>query len=351
MNSTWQTFLDDAGAVRDQDRIIHYGSPQRELQVARSGEIIADLSHLGDLTVAGDDALGFLQGQLTSDIAALDEHTWQWSGYCNPQGRLLALFRVFRHEDRFHLLLPASLQAATLQRLQLFVLRSRVALHDSSDDWIRFGYAGRHADSRLAELTTARPTSPGEMARDGDLTVLRLHGEQPRYLLTGTMDALMPLWERLDVHAAPVGADAWQALEIDAAIPDIHPGTMSMFIPQMLNLRELDAISFTKGCYTGQEIVARLQYRGTLKRRMYRAHMQDSPCPEAGAAIHVRGQDQPCGNVVVAAPSPDGGFGALVVIAVEQAAAGLCYGDPAGPEVIISDPPYPFAPLSKKPAG
>ncbi len=121
-----------------------------------------------------------------------------------------------------------------------------------------------------------------------------------------------------------------------------------MFVPQMLNLRELDAINFDKGCYTGQEIVARLQYRGTLKRRMYRIQVNEGECPDAGNSIHVCGESPAIGNVVSAVSSPDGGFAALAVITVEHIDKPLCLGNENGPGIEIATLPYDFAPLSRE---
>ncbi|MBI5450627.1 MAG: folate-binding protein YgfZ [Gammaproteobacteria bacterium] len=347
MHKQWQDFLIENGAVIEGGRLQHFGNPQAERQLAGSADVLTDLSHLADLLVSGDDAATFLQGQLTNDIHAVSATHSQLSGFCNPQGRLLALFRILADADGYHLLLPADLLLPMLGRLRMFVLRSKVTLSDRSDDTVHIGVSGPQLARVLAGQLPSLPATAGEVCRHASLTVLRLAGDPPRFLISGPFDAVHPLWDRLAAHGAPVGAEAWRLLDIRAGQPEVVLATSNQFIPQMLNLRELDAINFRKGCYTGQEIVARLQYRGTLKRRMYHARINATTPPDAGDPVHVCGEAQASGHLVSVAAAPDGGFEALAVVTVEHSDQPLCHGGPDGNALQLMPPPYAFAPLAK----
>lgn len=319
MNPFWKNFLLAAGAVPGGDGIEHFGNPRRELLASSAGDIIADLSERGLISVGGTDAATFLQGQFTNDIHLVDAGHSQLSGYCSPKGRLLALLRVFRRDDAYCLQLPRALLDATLARLKKFVLMSRVTLEDARTALVGIGLAGPRGEEILARLVSEVPRGADAAVRDQDLTVLRLPGNQPRFALYGPVEAMERTWTALAAHAAPVGAAAWGRLDVLAGMPDIHPGTVEEFIPQTVNLDLLGGINFKKGCYTGQEIIARLHYRGSVKRRLYLGHCPGGLPPPPGAPLHTTGGDgQAVGHVVTAAPDPAGGCDLLAVVAIEH---------------------------------
>lgn len=342
MTGTWQAFLADAGATLAPDgRVLHFGNPSREQRVATTGTVFADLSHYGVLHAAGDDALAFLQGQLTTDLARIDGDTSRLAGYCTPKGRLLAIARVLRRDDAFLLRLPAALLEPTRERLQKYVLMSRVTLEEAGDALVRIGVSGPEAERELGEAVASVPADVDAVARDGEVTVVRVPGAPARFEVYGPRAAMERIWARLDVHGAPVGADAWELLEILAGIPEVVPGTVEEFVPQMVNLDLVGGISFEKGCYTGQEIVARVHYRGTVKRRMYLAHYAGAGRPDPGAPVHAPGTgDQAIGAVVRAAPDPDGGFLLLASLAREHATrTDLQIADDAGNPLALRELP------------
>jgi tRNA-modifying protein YgfZ len=344
MKAAWRDFLIDAGAEIQDERVVSFGNPERETQVAITGEVLCDLSHWGLIGVHGDDALSFLQNQLSSDVTQVTDARSQLSSYLSPKGRMLASFRLFHRGDTYFMRLPAAMLEATLQRLRLYVLRAKLTLQDASDALVRCGYAGRHAPGELQEALGACPAEVDDCVQAGDITALRVPGPHPRFELYGNLPAMQELWTALNVRGAPVGPSPWALLDILAGIPNIWPATSDRFVPQMTNLQLLGGVSFKKGCYPGQEIVARMHYLGQLKRRMYRIHLRGGPVPQPGEEIFAEDRDaEPGGMIVDAQPHPDGGAAALAVLRIEDAeGARLHLGRPDGTPLKIHDLPYAF---------
>lgn len=340
MNPQWHDFLAAQGAVFEQDRLVHFGQPQPALQAASQGTIMADLSHLGLLQAEGGDAVTFLQGQVTNDVRLLDGSNSHYAGYCNPKGRMLALFLVFAHHDRLHLQLHGGLKEAVLKRLRMYVLRSKVVLTDASDTVIRLGIAGPESTALLERIFGNAPQTPHALLTLPEATLLRLPGPAPRYEVFCAPEQAPALWHQLKTTATPVGADAWEWLEIQTGIPDVTPSTVEAFVPQMLNLDLLGGINFKKGCYTGQEIVARTHYLGKVKRRTVLAHIPGDRRPLPGDPIHAADGTDPVGEIVRTAPAPASGFDALIEVRGENLAADtLRWGD-ATPLQLL---PMPYA--------
>src|SRR3569832_2045658 len=193
------------------------------------------------------------QSWLTQNGAVVERGAVQHFGAPAHEGRAPAIMRRFRRGEAYCLLLPASLLEPTLNRLRKYVLKSKVTL-EAASDWIHIGYADPQGDGRLRmALGCALPTSVDGSAQCDDVTVLRVPGAGARFELIGTIDKLRPLWQRLAQEAPPIGAGAWNRLDIDARNPNVYPESADAFVPQMLNLDLLGGISFKKGCYTGQE--------------------------------------------------------------------------------------------------
>ncbi len=345
MKPEWKDFLVNKGAEFDGDRVISFGNPERELRLVVAGEAIADRCHTGLIAVHGEDAETFLQGQFTNDIREVTPARSQLSAFCSPKGRMLANFRIFRLDDSYYLELPHSQVEATLKRLRMFVLRSKVVLEDASENLVRIGFSGQKAPAQLAELLGGAPAQTDEVATLNGLTVIRLPGAQPRFEILGALDAMQKLWTQLDVRAAPVGDRAWSLLEVRAGVPVIVPETADAFVPQMANLQVLHGVSFKKGCYTGQEVVARMQYLGKLKRRMYLAHVDTGTCPAPGETLFSAGSEsgQGAGRVVNAAVCPDGGCDLLAVVEIASRERNdLRLGAEDGPALEFMELPYAF---------
>jgi folate-binding protein YgfZ len=346
MKNQWKNFLaDDAGAEFSNDVAEHYGNPEREREVAVTGLVFADLGHLGVISVHGRDAATFLHGQLSNDVTAVNEGHSQLGAYCTPKGRILGLCRLFRRGDAFYLRLPLEIIEEFLQRLRRYVLRAEVTLEDATDNFIRIGVTGKDAATELSSALGALPAQPGDVVHTRDLSVLRVPGTHPRFEVYAlSFDEVKRLWDTLNVRGAPVGRAAWQLTEILAGLPNVYAPTVELFIPQMLNLQLIDGVSFRKGCYPGQEIVARTQHLGTLKRRMYLGRIATDAAPMPGDPLYTGADSgQAAGQIVDAQPHPDGGYAALAVLQIGAAEAGdLHLGSSDGPSLALDALPYPF---------
>jgi folate-binding protein YgfZ len=344
MKTEWKEFLTKRGAEISDGQVEHFGNPERELRVVVTGNVLIDLSHTGLIAVRGEDAQNFLQGQFTNDIRQVSQSKAQISAFCTPKGRMLSSFLIFQRGDSYYLRMPRELVEATLKRLQMFVLMSKVQLEDASDNLVSFGVSGPDAEEELATHFTTLPQEAFDAIDTAEMTLIRLPGIQPRFEVHGTLQAMEKLWSKLDVHAAPVGAHAWELLDIRAGLPSVFTQTVDAFVPQMVNLQVVGGVSFKKGCYTGQEIVARMQYLGKLKRRMFLAHIDDDSAPVPGSDLFSpdSSSGQGSGKVVSAQRSPEGGVDLLAVIEISSAEQGnIRIGDENGPLLLLQELPYP----------
>jgi folate-binding protein YgfZ len=296
----------------------------------------APLTSLGALTVRGPDARAFLHAQLTNDVEHLPVDCARRAGWCSAKGRLLASFVVIPCTDGFLLQVARDLAPVMAKRLAMFVLRSRVTVVDVSNEYRQLGMWGAGTQARLAACGLSVPAGDLALARLGEVVAVRM-GEE-RFLVLGPNAQATALEGRLDL---PPGAEsAWTLAEIRAGRPLIVQATQDLFVPQMVNLESIGGVDFKKGCYPGQEIVARTQYRGQLKRRMVRARAP------AGVAL-VPAQDlysdeipgQASGTVVSAAPA-DGGSELLAVVPIGASEGGHLRATPDGPALEVLDLPY-----------
>jgi folate-binding protein YgfZ len=319
------------------------GVPAGERAQALRGNIIADLSHYGLIEVAGKDAGAFLAAQFTSDIPKVSDKLSQLSAWCTPKGRVLAVFRVFRRSSAYYLMLPMALLEAIVRRLRMYILRSEVTVNDASSLLARTGLAGSDLASRLGETFIELPAEPHACVQQENHTVLRVPGFPPRFIVINETEAARKLWLDLQRHVTPVGAGAWALLDIMAGIPIITPKISEQFLPQMLNLEALGGLSFTKGCYPGQEVITRLKYRGQLKRRLYLGLAETDHIPQPGDDLFCQGsgETQNVGKVVSAELHPDGGVALLAVIEISATDQGhLRLYAPVGPAVMLQPLPY-----------
>jgi folate-binding protein YgfZ len=301
-------------------------------------DLVADLSHNALIAVTGDDAAAFLHGQLTNDVQALAVGEAQWNGWCTPKGRLLATFLLVRRTEGFLLMLPAEIAGPIAKRLTMFVLRSKVKIQDVSELHARIGIAGAGARGRVASHWGTAPAPMRGVEKDGAVCVA-LEGE--RFVAFIPPAAAPAFWDLFEAPWQRAGADAWEWTSIQAGIPTIVAATQEEFVPQMANFELIGGVSFKKGCYPGQEIVARMQYRGGLKKRMARAHVAGSERPQPGQSVYSAAfGDQAAGTIVNAAPAPEGGFDALVVAQIESLERGdLRWKSPDGPALEIRQHP------------
>ncbi len=340
MNANWNDFLLAAGARIENQQLVHFGAPQQEMLAAWNGSILADLSHLSVIQFAGEDSETFLQGQVSCDVRQVTQQQARLGSYCTPKGRMLATFLLWRGEDGFFMQLPAPLREAIQKRLSMYVMRSKVKVSDASERTIRLGIAGEAAQAALAELGGAAPQDDYAVSQCGPATAIRLPGQ--RFELIVAPENAAAVWQVLSKHCTPVGCGRWEWLEIQVGIPMVTAATQEQFVPQMANLELIGGVSFTKGCYPGQEIVARSQYLGKVKRRMYRAHLESDVAPQAGDVLFGQGPSEQSGGMVVnAQPAPDGGFDLLAVILNASIESGAVHWKtPDGPELRLLSLPY-----------
>ncbi|KVW99570.1 YgfZ/GcvT domain-containing protein [Thiobacillus denitrificans] len=338
MIDSWKNFLQSQGAAIEGSAVLHYGDPAAERAVAMDGTIVADLSQLGVIALRGEDTATFLQGQLTNDVRALHADGAQWSGYCSPKGRLLGNFLAWRQGEDFCLQLSGDILPGVLKRLSMFIMRAKVQGRDASDENVRLVVAGKQA---LAAVTAAMGAVPDTAMRSvaGEAgQVIRLGDD--KFVLSIAPERAAAVWQALRPSATPVGAPVWDWLRLNAGIPMIVAATQEQFVPQMVNLEAIGGVSFQKGCYPGQEIVARSQYLGKLKRRMFLAHVDAEAAP--GDSLYSADiEGQATGTVVNAAPAPAGGYDVLAVAQVESANAQTLHLKAAdGAALILKPLPY-----------
>lgn len=307
--NAWLDFLKQQGAhVTDSamPEILHFGGAS--VAGRDMSDFVAPLTDLGLISAAGEDAASFLHNQLTNDVAHLGLGEARLAGYCSPKGRLLATFLMWKAPDAILLQLPRQIQGAVQKRLQMFVLRSKAKLADATDHHVILGLAGPAVAGVLQQWFAALPSLPYAKVDSDKGTLIRLANASgaPRYQWITTLATAQHAWPELTRALHPVGASAWRLSEIRAGIPQITQPTQEQFVPQMINFEAIGGVNFKKGCYPGQEIVARSQYLGKLKRRMMPASVMTTNI-QSGMEIFSSGdREQPCGMVVNAeAYAPD----------------------------------------------
>ena len=325
MNPNWRNFLQQQDAVFDANRVRYFGSAAHGLPVDPPTAILADLSgDYGLIAADGPEARSFLQGQLSTNLPALTPALSQLSSWSNAKGRVVTTLRVLECDGRILLSLPKALTATVLKRLSLYVLRTKVTLADVSDTLVQFGLAGAKATELLAAGDLSAPLEINAVTNSQGVRLVRLHGATPRYAVIGEPHRLQPLWTKLVNHDAhPAGGDAWTLLRILAGEPEVHPETSEHFVAQMLGLEELGAVHFNKGCYLGQEVIARAHYRGAVKRHLQRAGCNSTGTLRPGMDIHTTSNQQPAGEIVDACRDANGVWQMLVVLKDESVAVAL----------------------------
>ncbi|WP_052808334.1 CAF17-like 4Fe-4S cluster assembly/insertion protein YgfZ [Methyloterricola oryzae] len=337
----WCASLEQAGAVFEAGAVVSYVDAVAELAEARAAGVLADLSHFGLICVEGPEAQKFLGSLFTGEVKQVTPGQGQFTSWCDGKGRMLATFWLFIRGDAYYLLLPKTQMATTVARLKQFLLRTKAGISDASANLVRLGLSGAELGERLASiLGAALPVVRGETVELGGCTFLSLPAAgQPRWLALGPADLMQALWGDTVKSARPVGKAAWDLLDILAGVPMLLPETSGEFIPQMLDLEALGGLSFKKGCYPGQEVVARLQYRGQLKRRMYSASVAADSPPEPGTKLYGTGTSESVGMVLSAATQEPGRSAVLAVVVIEQRTAGgaIRVGSPEGPALEFAD--------------
>ncbi len=350
MTSDWQGFLSAQGAYYENGKLLHFNNAAAEQQATVSGTIITDLSNqYGLIEIQGEDATSFLQNQLGNDVTQVSASHSQLNCYSSPKGRMFTSFRLFKHADSYYIRLPKSLLPKVMQRLQMFVLMAKVSLSDSSEQLARIAVAdasdtnGTTLKQALAAHFPSLPNDTNACIHHADMSVLRVPGQQ-RYEIYGPIKTIQELWKSLSQQLTPSGDDSWPLLDIINGIPEVYPATSEHFVPQMANMQLIDGISFKKGCYPGQEVVARMQYLGKLKRRMYLLELDTAQPPQAGELLVNRdGEKQhEAGEIVDARAHPAGGCLALAVLQANSIDKPLSLAQDPATAIKLGKLPYAF---------
>lgn len=340
--TTWTEFLTSQGAAFADATVADFGDASTELAAAASQTVISDLSQFGLIGLSGEEAQTFLHGQITNDLRSLSDQAAVFAGYLSSKGRMLANFLVMKRGDDVLVMLPASLREPIQKRLSMFILRSKVKARDAGAEWVRLGVNGPNVSQALKEaLGYELPGGLMGMAHGDQTFVLRL-GDQ-RFDVFVQPEAAPAIWQKLSAQCRPVGAPAWDWLMVQSGVPMVLPQTQDHFVPQMANMELLGGVSFNKGCYPGQEIVARSQYLGKVKRRLFLAHI-DAAAAAGDELFSSELQDQAAGHIANAAPAPGGGFDVLAVVhnsCVEAGDVHLKARD--GAPLVFRPLPYPVA--------
>ena len=291
---------------------------------------IAPLPHLGVIAVQGEEAAKFLHGQLTQDFALMKPDQARLAAFCSAKGRMQASFIGLRWADQVLLVCERDLLATTLKRLSMFVLRAKAKLRDASAEFQLHGLVGDAATALVPDAQA--PWLCVDVAGGTAVTLYPADG-QARVLLVTPAGAAVP-------EGPALMPDQWRWTDVRSGVVLLSQPLFEALVPQMLNYESVGGVNFKKGCYPGQEIVARSQFRGTLKRRAYCVHAE-GPLAAGQEVFAATDAEQPCGVVVQAAPHPQGGYDAMVSLQISAAqAGGLHAGSATGPALTLEPLPY-----------
>jgi tRNA-modifying protein YgfZ len=298
---------------------------------------IARLRRYGLLSVAGDDARTFLHGQLTTDIEHLPQDQARLAGWCSAKGRLLASFVVLPRPEGFLLQVAADLAPAVAKRLAMFVLRSKVKVADVGEHFAQFGVWGELAAARLAQLGLAPGKGPLALAIQADVTAVRV--EHDRVLIVAPRAEAGRI--EAGLGSANAAEDEWTLREIQVGRATIEQATQDLFVPQMVNFEAIGGVDFKKGCYPGQEIVARAQYRGQIKRRMIHGRLGAQIDARPGTDVFSDDFPGQASGTVVSVATSDGYKELLAVVPIASVEEGTPIRvAPDGPAIDILPLPY-----------
>lgn len=346
----WIDFLTTQGAMDIDHATGHVGRFGSTLENIPRTNFVTPLLDMALIRASGDDASSFLHNQLTNDVDHLTESEARLAGYCTPKGRLLATLLMWKSEKSIFLQIPFSLRPTIQKRLQMFVMRAKAILSDESTECAQIALAGDAATTVLSSWFPLMPGSPYAKSESESGTLVRLsdapsdHTDNfkiiPRYLWITPYSVAKIAWPDLVSALTPTSQATWQLTDIMAGIPSITTATQELFVPQMINFEAIGGVNFRKGCYPGQEIVARTQYLGKFKRRMKLAIVSGA-LVEAGNEIFSESDpDQACGTVVNVAALNGNETACLVELKLAMLVSSMHVGSISGPRLQFFALPY-----------
>lgn len=266
-NQDFIKFLSNYGFIIREDDLYHYTpSPQKDPKEHSEELIVCPLLHWVWLKVSGEDSKKFLQGQLTCDVHSLTEHHGHLGAHCNRQGKVIATFYIYWRDGAYYLHLPRSAASLLQDALKQYAKFSKVNIEYDDLDWISVGIAGKHSYKPLRQYIGLEPPLPNQQCSHQDVYVHRVPGTIDRFVCSTHLNQMIPLWKTFVSHKATLANESiWSKYDIDHRFAHIRLKTSGLFTPHALTLPEHQGVSFTKGCYTGQEIVARMHYLGRAR--------------------------------------------------------------------------------------
>ncbi|WP_373018827.1 folate-binding protein YgfZ [Thiomicrorhabdus sp.] len=321
LDPVWQNFMVEQGAqFAEKGTIKTFGHADLERYLIKHGPVVTSLAHQALLKVSGSDANTFLQGQLTSDINDVSANKAQLSSYCDPKGNVLAIFLIFKYQGDFYLSFDGSLKETIQKRLSMFVLRSDVQITNAGQELIHIGFGGEFGDldiQRRLETKVKAVYESGHVEAEGmeDVFVVKVPGPYHKYDLFGPVEQIKQAWLKLRDNSDLTNTQDWNLLNIAAGIPEITAANAGTFTAQFLNLDKLEAINFKKGCFPGQEIIARIHYRGKVTKRMLRIRLEETVDLAPGDTLTLHDNSGKNHNLEVINSNPDilGGTRCLAV--------------------------------------
>ncbi|MDX1812201.1 MAG: folate-binding protein [Gammaproteobacteria bacterium] len=304
---------------------------------------VCKLNEFSLIKITGEDARAFLQGQFSNDVNALQSGQCQLNSYNSPKGRMYACFYLLNVDDTFYMIVPGDIVEMLLKRLRMFVMRSKVTLEDISESNPLYGFSGEALLKQLAQKT-ALPAEAMHVEQSDNHTIALLNNDRA----IGFGQDMDDIATSLDATTAD--NKHWRRLDIHAGIPNIFASSQEEFVAQMVNLPLVGGVSFTKGCYPGQEVVARMHYLGKLKKRMYRVLIDSAELPKPADNVYEQDSDndQSVGQIVDAQLNEAGTIDALAVLQIKSAEEHkLCLGSKTGPGLSLRSLPYPFEEAKK----
>ncbi|MDP6969480.1 MAG: hypothetical protein QGG88_10290 [Gammaproteobacteria bacterium] len=331
----WRDFLQQQGFTH---------LPQGGIEAAENNSdtdadtYLTDLSNYGHLTVSGPDAHKFLQGQLTCDLNKLTAEQWLAGAYCTPKGSVIANFDLLQVKQDFILHMAADVIPAVQANLSKYIVFSKAQLHSQDTDWICLGIWGAQAHTAVQQLVTM-PATQGEVRQFDQGFVFCTSTIQQRYVVYCQLATAQSIWQQLGNHAQPTSTAAWEISQIKDGLIYVNDSISGEYVPQMLNLQELGSIDFHKGCYTGQEIVARMQYLGKLKRHLYIGRINTATTLQTGMPI-TAGARSNVGQITSLARAEDKDYWLTAVINIKAENEPLTIGEADHSQIELQALPY-----------
>ncbi|MFZ0218676.1 MAG: hypothetical protein WAL30_00495 [Candidatus Aquirickettsiella sp.] len=295
-----------------------------------------DLIDLGLIQVSGKDAKQFLQGQLTCDLEEISAEQSRLGAHCDVKGRIIASFRLFFYQNDYYFLLQNSILPLLLASLQKYAVFSKIILTEVSENWQKIGLYGPTIKDLLEKQALYLSKENGVVESDHKLS-LTIPGPEPRVILLAPVSDSIGF---IDTQFEQQSVSDWHLLDIKAGIPTIYPETSGQFTPHQLNFPEIGGVSFNKGCYIGQEIIARTHYLGKAKSRLYRVCFLAHSLPLPGTLLFANDHKIPKATLIMSAKEHDNRYQALVCLQTQAISHSIRLGSSEGPLIDFLELPY-----------